>query len=231
MSLLHLTLLGGFEIRLGDGQALTVARKKAQALLAYLVVQPGESHLRDKLAALLWGGCSDQRARHTLRQALLTLKQGLPQGDPEALLIDAETVAVNRRALDVDVAALEALAKLLPHQASTCAVQPATTRCSAPRAAQRWPGSFPTSPRRGWWRAPQTMRSVRLFEAMAQALGRLVEPQPLEERFIDRPVAEEIGHAVGGEASGKERQHERVVARHFHHEHDARQRRPHDGVK
>jgi len=107
MPLLHLTLLGGFHARWSAGPAVILARKKAQALLAYLVVEPGEAHLRDKLAALLWGDSTDQQARHSLRQTLLTLKQALRQNDRELLRIDAESVAVDRRAVELDVAALE----------------------------------------------------------------------------------------------------------------------------
>src|SRR4030095_5218273 len=81
--------------------------KKAQALLAYLVVEPGEAHLRDKLAALLWGDSSDQRARHSLRQVLLALKQAVARNDTDLLHIAADTVAVDRRAVDVDVALFE----------------------------------------------------------------------------------------------------------------------------
>ena len=109
MSLLHLTFLGGFEVRPGTGPGVALVRKKAQALLAYLVVEPGEAHLRDKLAALLWGDNSDQRARQSLRQTLLALRQALPETDPELLRIDADTVAVDRRAMQVDVAILERL--------------------------------------------------------------------------------------------------------------------------
>jgi DNA-binding SARP family transcriptional activator len=102
MPLLHLTFLGGFEARQVAGPVVVLARRKAQALLAYLVVEPGEAHLRDKLAALLWGDSSDQRARQSLRQTLLALRQALPQTDPELLRIDADTVAVDRRAVQVD---------------------------------------------------------------------------------------------------------------------------------
>jgi hypothetical protein len=42
-ALLHLTLLGGFEARAGDASPVVFARKKAQALLAYLAVDPGEA--------------------------------------------------------------------------------------------------------------------------------------------------------------------------------------------
>jgi DNA-binding SARP family transcriptional activator len=107
MPLLHLTLLGGFQVRLQDGPPVVLARKKAQALLAYLVVQPGEAHLRDKLAALLWGDSSDQRARHSLRQTLFALKHALPADGVDVLRVDAEHVAVNRRSVELDVTAFE----------------------------------------------------------------------------------------------------------------------------
>jgi len=114
---LQLTLLGGFQVRLPGGPPVVLTRKKAQALLAYLVVEPGEAHLRDKLAALLWGDSSDQRARQSLRQTLLALKHALPRGDGiEVLRVDAETVALDRRAVEPDVTAFEHLvAEGSPH--------------------------------------------------------------------------------------------------------------------
>ena len=84
--------------------------KKSKALLAYLVVEPGEAQLRDKLAALLWGDSSDQRARHSLRQTLLALKQALPGDGIDVLRLDAENVAVDRGNVELDVAVFEQLA-------------------------------------------------------------------------------------------------------------------------
>ena len=43
MAHLHLTLLGGFQARLASGQALSLPTKKAQALLAYLALPPGQN--------------------------------------------------------------------------------------------------------------------------------------------------------------------------------------------
>jgi hypothetical protein len=60
---LRVTLLGGFEARLASGPTLDLPTKKAQALLAYRGVGLGRSHPRDKLAALLCGGRSDEQAR------------------------------------------------------------------------------------------------------------------------------------------------------------------------
>jgi DNA-binding SARP family transcriptional activator len=52
---LCLTLLGGFQARLGQGPPLALPTRKSQALLAYLALPLGRAHPRDTLAALLWG--------------------------------------------------------------------------------------------------------------------------------------------------------------------------------
>jgi DNA-binding SARP family transcriptional activator len=110
MALLHLNLLGGFQAQMDDGRPLVLVRKKAQALLAYIAVEPAQAHLRDKLAALLWGNSSDQRARHSLRQALFAIKRAIPAAVGTLLLfLDTEAVAVERRNVRLDVAAFEQL--------------------------------------------------------------------------------------------------------------------------
>jgi len=48
-----------------------MSANKAQALLAYLAVHPGQRHPRDKLTALLWGGRGEAQARDSLRHTLL----------------------------------------------------------------------------------------------------------------------------------------------------------------
>ena len=107
MARLNLTLLGGFQGRLGAEVALTFPTRKAQALLAYLALPPGRSHPREKLASLLWGGgVREPQARRGLRQALFTLRKAVATGPP-ALLIAGETVALNPASIDVDVVEFE----------------------------------------------------------------------------------------------------------------------------
>jgi DNA-binding SARP family transcriptional activator len=86
MVALRLTLLGGFEARRSAGAAVTLPTKKAQALLAYLGVQPGQTHRRDKLAALLWGNSSDEHARDGFRHALVALRKALRGVTPQRCL-------------------------------------------------------------------------------------------------------------------------------------------------
>ncbi|MBI4563061.1 MAG: AAA family ATPase [Candidatus Rokubacteria bacterium] len=106
---LRLTLLGGIRCGRASGPAIPLPGKKAQGLLAYLALRPGQAHPRDKLAALLWGDVSDERARHSLRQTLMVLRQALPRTRPPYLLEEGETVALNPAAVEVDVEAFERL--------------------------------------------------------------------------------------------------------------------------
>jgi DNA-binding SARP family transcriptional activator len=107
MTRLHLSLLGGFQLRLASGTPVGLSTKKAQALLAYLAVRPGQPHPRQKLATLLWGETGDAQARQSLRQALSLLRRSVPSGRGAWLVTEGEMVSLDPRTVDVDVAAFE----------------------------------------------------------------------------------------------------------------------------
>src|SRR5688572_11007591 len=107
MARVQLTLLGGFQARLGSAPAPLTSRK-AQALLAYLACPIGQAHRRDKLAALLWGGMGEAQARGSLRQAIRAIRKTF--GGAEPLVLAGETVALDARVVAADVAELEAQA-------------------------------------------------------------------------------------------------------------------------
>src|SRR5688500_19716683 len=109
MAALRIALLGTFEARLDCGPAVVLPRRKAQALLAYLALRPGQPQARDKLAALLWGNAPDERARHSLRQALVTLRQALLRETAASLVEEGDTVRGNAATVEVDVALFEQL--------------------------------------------------------------------------------------------------------------------------
>jgi len=111
MAALELTLLGGFAVRSAAGEAVVVPVKKAKALLAYLALHPGRPHSRDKLAALLWGDSEEAQARHSLRQALTSLRKALPGVMPEILAVDGEDLVVTPAAIAVDVMQFDRLVK------------------------------------------------------------------------------------------------------------------------
>jgi DNA-binding SARP family transcriptional activator/tetratricopeptide (TPR) repeat protein len=104
---LKVRLLGGFEAGLVSGATVKLPTKKAQALLAYLGIRPGQSHPRDKLAALLWGEKSDNQARGGLRHALVALRRALASINPPTLRIEGQTLALNPAGVEVDVVTFE----------------------------------------------------------------------------------------------------------------------------
>lgn len=86
----RLFLLGSFHLD-REGQTIHFPTRKVASLLAYLTLYP-ESHSREKLATLLWGDLSDERARASLRFALSALRKELVDN---LLLADRETVQLN----------------------------------------------------------------------------------------------------------------------------------------
>src|SRR5262247_2989056 len=107
MAPLTLTLLGGFRARLDAATPLILPTRKAKALLAYLALSPSSPQPRDKLASLLWGSTLETTARTSLRQTLYALRKSLRDADPQPLVVDSETVALEPGAVTVDVHQLE----------------------------------------------------------------------------------------------------------------------------
>src|SRR5688500_20162584 len=80
MSVLSLTLCGRVSVE-GEGvraDASAALSAKALALLAYLDIEE-RPYTRDELAALLWGDYPDAKAKASLRQALVHLREVLPE--------------------------------------------------------------------------------------------------------------------------------------------------------
>jgi DNA-binding SARP family transcriptional activator len=88
-----------------SGRPVPLPPPKVQALLAYLAVRPGVAQPRQKLAVLLWGDAPAERARHSLRQALLLLRQALPAG---LLREEGDIVALSPDGLKVECRGLRA---------------------------------------------------------------------------------------------------------------------------
>ncbi len=92
--------------------AIIFGAGKALALLAYLVVEPDYPRRREVLAALLWPDQPEESARHSLRQALTSVRQRLDDqaADPPHLIVSRDTVAFNATSdYQLDVATFDAL--------------------------------------------------------------------------------------------------------------------------
>src|SRR5262245_53967036 len=101
MARLHLTVLGGFELR-ADTRTIAVPIKKARALLTYLALRPGRAHTRETLVGLLWGDASEERARHSLRQVMFRLRQVFARARNASLVVRGDTVTLDTAAISVD---------------------------------------------------------------------------------------------------------------------------------
>jgi DNA-binding SARP family transcriptional activator/tetratricopeptide (TPR) repeat protein len=85
-----------------SGRALS-SRRKSLALLAYLASRSGRPMRRTELAALFWGDRDEERARHSLRQVLLELRQCVGG----ILSLDREYAVLNRGGIEVDAQQFE----------------------------------------------------------------------------------------------------------------------------
>ena len=75
---MHLKTFGHPVLFGGDGQPVRGMRRKDLALLVYLCVEGAAVHPRGRLASLLWGDSPEERARHSLTQALGRLARTAP---------------------------------------------------------------------------------------------------------------------------------------------------------
>ncbi len=92
--MLEIRLLGQFTVQV-DGAAVEMTARPAQALLAYLLLNP-VAHRRERLAGLLWPDSSEANARRNLRQALWQIRRALGDQAKTLMLIDEITLAFNR---------------------------------------------------------------------------------------------------------------------------------------
>ena len=106
--MLEFRLFGQFEVKL-DGEPVEIRSRPAQSLLAYLLLNPGTAHRREKLAGLIWPDATETTARNNLRYALWRLRKAIETRQPDApdtLITDDISIAFDAEGehwLDVSV--------------------------------------------------------------------------------------------------------------------------------
>ena len=73
---LKIFLLGQFKLQANE-LLFELPTRPAQSLLAYLALNAGVTHRREKLACLLWPEANETNARSYLRQALWRIRKSL----------------------------------------------------------------------------------------------------------------------------------------------------------
>jgi DNA-binding SARP family transcriptional activator/predicted ATPase len=96
---LKIFLLGQFKLTAHDSP-IELQSRPAQSLLAYLVLNAGIAHRREKLAGLLWPDADESNTRSYLRQALWRIRKSLESGalqGEDYLEINEISVAFNHQ--------------------------------------------------------------------------------------------------------------------------------------
>jgi len=110
MARLTLRLLGELQVDRQDRGDTASAGRKAQALLAYLALNPRQRCSRERLATLLWSDRGEEQARHSLRQSVLALRKALNDESGTILISDGERLALDLEKADIDVRRFEQFA-------------------------------------------------------------------------------------------------------------------------
>ena len=109
---LSLSVLGPFVLR-ADGREIAGLPRKAQALVAFLAVQPDRKIPREVVADLLWTQSAPEQARHSLRQTLVALRKtpaaDLVGASADALWIEAGAVEVDACLVEAGLADADAI--------------------------------------------------------------------------------------------------------------------------
>lgn len=104
--MLRMALLGGCDLVARDGRVIQLASRKARAVLAVLALSDGMVLGRDRLCGLLWSETAEEQARASLRQCLKLIRQALGDGAETIVQADRLTLALDRGAVELDIARL-----------------------------------------------------------------------------------------------------------------------------
>ena len=102
MSEIQARLFGGFELNDGDGVELRLGTRKARALFSFLIVEADRWHTRDRLAGLLWSDRQQAQARHSLTQALGSIRKLGERAGVTLIESDFERVRLLAAAVNAD---------------------------------------------------------------------------------------------------------------------------------
>jgi tetratricopeptide (TPR) repeat protein len=98
---LNIQALGTFKVE-QTGRIIKIPRAKERALIAFLAVNAGRTFRREYIAQFLWPRATQDKARHSLNQAISTIRRILPH----LLVTDQTTLSIAKSAVTTDLDAL-----------------------------------------------------------------------------------------------------------------------------
>ena len=100
---LALRLLGDFTAKI-DQREISLATRKAKALVAYLALSDNTQDTRERLVGLLWSESDEEHARASLRQVVHDIRFAFDNAGVAGFRADKQTLSLarERRLCDVD---------------------------------------------------------------------------------------------------------------------------------
>ncbi|MFA9446066.1 BTAD domain-containing putative transcriptional regulator [Egicoccus sp. AB-alg6-2] len=172
MAALEVLLFGGFQLR-NDGEPLPpVPSRAARSLMAYLVLDRGVRHSRDRLAAQFWPDLPPARARRRLSHTLWQLQDALGElpGGWDHLQATTDAIAIDRDApCWIDVEEFER--RLDTVRAPAAEPRRASDRASLEQAVELYRGDFLAGHYDDWVLAEQQRLAQRHLDALSGLIG------------------------------------------------------------
>jgi TolB-like protein/DNA-binding SARP family transcriptional activator len=109
--MLSIRLLGGFDLASVSGERCGRLGSKPKALIAYLAMSRGTAISRERLVGLLWGGHDEANARHSLRQALTSIRSAFGEDSQAVLQTSEDGVCLRSEGIELDVEKFERVAR------------------------------------------------------------------------------------------------------------------------
>lgn len=188
--MIEIDTLGGISVRRDGREIESIStHKKKLALLVYLAVEGKGT--RDQLVGLFWPEREEERARHSLSQALYSLRRELGS---DCLQLDAEKVVANQTLVRIDARGLER------------AVEEQDWRRAVELYSGHFMGGFALPGASGFedWQSMTRARLMRLSRKAHRQLvdrytaaGRLTEALSVASRWAElEPLEDEAQHAL-----------------------------------
>jgi TolB-like protein/Tfp pilus assembly protein PilF len=136
---LSIKLLGDCSFLDPEGRDVSLPTRKARALLAYLALAPNQWHNRERLAGLLWSDRKERLARHSLTQALGSIRKLGEALTTDLVETEGDRVRMSSLAVNLDVTTFRELITTDPSAASALYSGPLLDGFSVPDPAfEEW---------------------------------------------------------------------------------------------